>query len=287
MYGAATVYIRRIIPNVRPIICGADILLSSSKNALRSQLLFCRRRGFSGSSSELCDESPAKKAKTFIISLGHEPRIATGVVDVLSKTGLSGGALLSTVRSMAGRWEIGEDAGLEELIESVKQEIARTEGKKMIKFWCIPPNAWSSDINDDDDDNCNIKSNNKDEMLKAAFAVEGFEGMTITDVAKFGDGKGASVLGEHIECACSGIMACSTCHVVIHPDWFNDDGSKVSKPQEAEQDMIDLAYNPKETSRLGCQVVLTPELDGMIIMLPKGANNMMDFIPFEDNESKY
>ena len=101
---------------------------------------------------------------------------------------------------------------------------------------------------------------------------------SLTDVAKFGDGEGADVLGEMIECSCSGIMACSTCHVVVHPDWFE----KVGKPTEAEEDMIDLAYNAQETSRLGCQIVLKPNLQNAIFKIPRGANNMMDFIPFED-----
>ena len=101
---------------------------------------------------------------------------------------------------------------------------------------------------------------------------------SLTDVAKFGDGEGASVLGEMIECACSGIMACSTCHVVVQSEWFD----KVGKPSEAEQDMIDLAYNPKETSRLGCQIILKADLENAVFKMPRGANNMMDFIPFED-----
>ena len=102
---------------------------------------------------------------------------------------------------------------------------------------------------------------------------------SLTDVAKFGDGEGAEALGEMIECACSGIMACSTCHVVVHPDWFE----KVGHPEEAELDMIDLAYNAQETSRLGCQVILKPNLQNAIFKIPRGANNMMDFIPFEDD----
>jgi 2Fe-2S ferredoxin len=97
-------------------------------------------------------------------------------------------------------------------------------------------------------------------------------------VAKFGTGEGASTLGEYIECACSGIMACSTCHVVVDEKWFD----KVGPPCEAEQDMLDLAYSPRDTSRLACQIVLTKEWDGLVVKLPKGANNLMDFVPFED-----
>jgi ferredoxin len=101
----------------------------------------------------------------------------------------------------------------------------------------------------------------------------------LTDVAKFGEGEGAEVLSELIECACSGIMACSTCHVVVAKEWFE----KVGEPCEAELDMLDLAYNQKDTSRLGCQIVLKPEIHNAVFKIPRGANNMMDFIPFEDH----
>ena len=81
-------------------------------------------------------------------------------------------------------------------------------------------------------------------------------------------------MAEYIECACSGIAACSTCHVYVHPDWFE----RVGEPSEAELDMIDLAHEPSETSRLGCQLVLRPELDGMVLSMPDGANNIFDDI---------
>ena len=85
-------------------------------------------------------------------------------------------------------------------------------------------------------------------------------------------------LGEYIECACAGIMGCSTCHVVISPEWFSSDGdetTKIGPPCEAELDMIDLAYEPEVTSRLGCQIKLTTELDGLVVLLPAGSNNLM------------
>jgi len=115
-------------------------------------------------------------------------------------------------------------------------------------------------------------------MMSRAFEVEALEGTSLTDVAKFGDGEGASTLGEYIECACSGIMACSTCHVIVDDQWFQ----KVGEPTEAEQDMLDLAYSPRDTSRLGCQIVLDQKLEGLVVKIPKGANNLMDFVPFQD-----
>jgi 2Fe-2S ferredoxin len=189
----------------------------------------------------------------------------------------------------------------------------------MVKVWCLPSTGWSpsprdpDDDVDDDDDDVDGGGSGRDRHRRSiiihsmdrAFSIEAAEGTTLTDVAKFGgtSGDNQNVLGEYLECACSGIMACSTCHVVIHPDWYDADlpppnnsasGStsiiasssekiknKIGPPSEAEMDMIDLAYEPQSTSRLGCQVVLTADLDGLVILLPRGSNNMMDHIPFE------
>ena len=60
--------------------------------------------------------------------------------------------------------------------------------------------------------------------------------------------------------------------------WFQ----AVGEPSEAELDMIDLAHDPAETSRLGCQLVLSAELDGLEVKIPGRANNLMDHIPFPD-----
>ena len=233
-------------------------------------------RRYLARSSDPCDETPEDKARTFVISIGYDYKIAQGVVDALSEGGLSGEALLATVRSMAGRWEVGEDEGLEALVASVKQNLALTEGKGMVKIWCVPPNAWSSGEGEEANV-ANETEGDREVMMSRAFPVEALDGTSITDVAKFGEGEGASTLGEYIECACSGIMACSTCHVVIDPTWIE----KVGKPSEDEQDMLDLAYSPRETSRLGCQVIITKDLEGMVVRLPKGANNLMDYVPFE------
>jgi 2Fe-2S ferredoxin len=198
------------------------------------------------------------------------------VVDALEESGLRGDALLAACRQMAGRWEVGEDEGLEALAGSVDQLIKQRSGKRVLKITVIPPNAWHSQ---EGQENLQETNEDRDNMMKRAFQVEALEGTSLTDVAKFGTGKGASTLGEYLECACSGIMACSTCHVVIEPgQWFQ----KVGEPSEAEQDMLDLAYSPRDTSRLGCQVVLTPKMDGLVIRLPSGANNLMDFVPFDD-----
>lgn len=72
-----------------------------------------------------------------------------------------------------------------------------------------------------------------------------------------------------IEGACEGSLACSTCHVIVDPSWF----SKLAKPTEDEEDMLDLAFDLQETSRLGCQLIMTEALDGLVVKLPAGSRN--------------
>lgn len=74
-----------------------------------------------------------------------------------------------------------------------------------------------------------------------------------------------------IEGACEGSLACSTCHVILDPDWY----AKVSEPSEDEEDMLDLAFGLTRTSRLGCQIVMTEELDGLTVSLPKETHNFL------------
>lgn len=72
-----------------------------------------------------------------------------------------------------------------------------------------------------------------------------------------------------IEGACEGSLACSTCHVIVDPEWF----AKLAGPTEDEEDMLDLAFDLQETSRLGCQIIMTEKLDGLVVKLPKGSRN--------------
>ena len=74
-----------------------------------------------------------------------------------------------------------------------------------------------------------------------------------------------------LEGACEGSLACSTCHVVVDPQWFD----QLSDPSEEEEDMLDLAFGLTHTSRLGCQIRMTEELDGLTVMLPSATRNMM------------
>ncbi len=75
--------------------------------------------------------------------------------------------------------------------------------------------------------------------------------------------------GVDIEGACEGSLACSTCHVIVDAGWFG----KLAKPTEDEEDMLDLAFGLEETSRLGCQIVMTTALDGLVVRLPASTRN--------------
>ena len=67
-----------------------------------------------------------------------------------------------------------------------------------------------------------------------------------------------------IDADCGGGMACATCHVYVKEEWFN----KLPKAEDAEQDMIDMAFEPKKNSRLSCQIIVTDELDGLVVTTP-------------------
>ena len=74
-----------------------------------------------------------------------------------------------------------------------------------------------------------------------------------------------------LEGACEGSLACSTCHVVVDPAWYG----KLAEATDEEEDMLDLAFGLTHTSRLGCQIRMTPELDGLTVTLPEATRNMM------------
>ena len=68
-----------------------------------------------------------------------------------------------------------------------------------------------------------------------------------------------------IDADCGGSMACATCHVYVEEKWLD----KIPKAEEAEVDMIDMAYEPKKNSRLSCQIIISEELDGLIVTTPE------------------
>ena len=74
-----------------------------------------------------------------------------------------------------------------------------------------------------------------------------------------------------LEGACEGSLACSTCHVIVANEFF----AKIPEATENEEDMLDLAFALTHTSRLGCQILITEELDGLVVSLPSATRNML------------
>jgi len=74
-----------------------------------------------------------------------------------------------------------------------------------------------------------------------------------------------------LEGACEGSLACSTCHVIVDLDFFG----RLDEATEDEEDMLDLAWGLTYTSRLGCQIIITQELDGLVVTLPSATRNML------------
>ena len=73
---------------------------------------------------------------------------------------------------------------------------------------------------------------------------------------------------EKIEGACGGSLACATCHVYVHPDWWDKVMPEEGEISEGEEDMLDLAFHLTKRSRLSCQIIMTDELDGLVVALP-------------------
>ncbi len=93
--------------------------------------------------------------------------------------------------------------------------------------------------------------------------VEAPLGLSVLEIAKHN--------GIDLEGACEGSLACSTCHVIVDPEDFE----RLKEAVEDEEDMLDLAWGLTETSRLGCQIIITDELDGLTVKLPAATRNMM------------
>ena len=87
--------------------------------------------------------------------------------------------------------------------------------------------------------------------------VDGPVGLSVMEIAKRND--------IDIEAACEGSLACATCHLIIDPDWFDRTG----EISEDEEDMLDMAFGLKPTSRLSCQIRMREELDGLRVFVPE------------------
>ena len=92
--------------------------------------------------------------------------------------------------------------------------------------------------------------------------IEASEGERLLEVAQ--------AAGMPLEGTCEGQMACSTCHVIVAPEWFE----RLPPAVDDEEDMLDLAAQVTRTSRLSCQIVLTPELDGLEVRIPVESRDM-------------
>lgn len=82
--------------------------------------------------------------------------------------------------------------------------------------------------------------------------------------------RAAQAAGIPLEGTCEGQMACSTCHVIVAPNWFG----RLPPASEDEEDMLDLAAGACRTSRLSCQIEVTEALDGMELHVPHEARDM-------------
>ena len=67
-----------------------------------------------------------------------------------------------------------------------------------------------------------------------------------------------------IDADCGGGMACATCHVYVNNEWYD----KLTPKEDGEEDMLDMAFEPKKNSRLSCQITVTDELDGLKVNIP-------------------
>jgi 2Fe-2S ferredoxin len=94
-------------------------------------------------------------------------------------------------------------------------------------------------------------------------AVDAPIGQSVLEIAHHND--------IDLEGACEGALACSTCHVIVEEAYFN----RLKEPTEDEDDMLDLAFALTHTSRLGCQIIMREELDGLVVTVPPATRNVM------------
>lgn len=135
-------------------------------------------------------------------------------------------------------------AGLDALVDSVKKEVALTQASKQKALVHITIQVPHE---------------------KTTLDYYAREGQTLYHLVNE-----YQELNQFLECVCGGIEACSTCHVIVNPKYF----SKLPKPDDSELDILDLAWGLTDTSRLGCQLKLTKDIDGIEVTIPKQANNL-------------
>ena len=97
-----------------------------------------------------------------------------------------------------------------------------------------------------------IESNGKTHSIEVANGLSVMEGAVQNNITG-------------IDADCGGSMACATCHVYVKEEWFN----KLPKKEDGEEDMLDMAFEPKKNSRLSCQLMISDQLDGLVVNLPE------------------
>ena len=101
-------------------------------------------------------------------------------------------------------------------------------------------------------------------MPKVTFIIKNGEKVTVDAPLGLSLMEVAHKFGIDIEGACGGCLACATCHVIVDPLW----APRLDEKRPEEEDMLDLAFNLKKTSRLGCQILVSEALDGITVALP-------------------
>ncbi|MAJ22191.1 MAG: 2Fe-2S ferredoxin [Candidatus Pelagibacter sp. TMED64] len=97
-----------------------------------------------------------------------------------------------------------------------------------------------------------IEYNGKEHIVDVPIGLSVMEGAVQNDI-------------PGIDADCGGSCACATCHVYVDEKWFE----KIPKKEEAEEDMLDMAFEPNQNSRLTCQITVTNELEGLVVRMPK------------------
>ena len=97
-----------------------------------------------------------------------------------------------------------------------------------------------------------IESNGKTHSIEVANGLSVMEGAVQNNI-------------PGIDADCGGSMACATCHVYVKEEWFN----KLPKKEDGEEDMLDMAFEAKKNSRLSCQLMISDQLDGLVVNLPE------------------
>eukprot|EP00889_Picochlorum_renovo_P002876 jgi/Picre1/29906/NNA_005287.t1 len=146
-----------------------------------------------------------------------------------------------------------------------------TISQHMIKdYLCSSRTLTSSSIAASEDKKSTIHVTFKDEKDGSVVTVEAPLGENLLEVAHSNE--------IDLEGACEGSLACSTCHVIVEDQAYYD---KIPEPDDDENDMLDLAFGLTDTSRLGCQVIATEELDGMHVTIPSATRNFAvdGFVP--------